>query len=377
VGGIRIGFVGYNDPLTPVRQSPAYSKGIRFTKPEVDLQKYVKILKDEKGCKLVFVVSHMGMAQQLNLANESCAEGVNYILGADTHERIRVPIQGKFSKVTEPGAFASFVGKLDIVIEDGKIKDEAYELIDVDPERYKEDDEMKRLVSSIKKPYRKELARVIGQTTTPLLRYYIIETPMDNFITDALIWNLKTDVVISNGFRFCPPLVPDAKTGKADITSDYLWGMLPVNSNVKTGDASGKQILEWLETELEHVFAPDATKRFGGWLIRFSGMKLVFTMANKMGERVQEVKIQGELLQPDKHYTIAACEREGDPENMICRMMNVHHPVSQVILLHEIVEGYLASHSPISPTLEGRAHATDAPAELLTQATPGLPYQFR
>ncbi|HEV7231332.1 MAG TPA: metallophosphoesterase, partial [Bacteroidia bacterium] len=221
VGGIRIGFVGYNDPLTPVRQSPAYSKGIRFTKPEVDLQKYVKILKDEKGCKLVFVVSHMGMAQQLNLANESCAEGVNYILGADTHERIRVPIQGKFSKVTEPGAFASFVGKLDIVIEDGKIKDEAYELIDVDPERYKEDDEMKRLVSSIKKPYRKELARVIGQTTTPLLRYYIIETPMDNFITDALIWNLKTDVVISNGFRFCPPLVPDAKTGKADITSDY------------------------------------------------------------------------------------------------------------------------------------------------------------
>ena len=33
-GPIKIGFIGYNDPLTPKRQSPAYSEGIRFTKPE-------------------------------------------------------------------------------------------------------------------------------------------------------------------------------------------------------------------------------------------------------------------------------------------------------------------------------------------------------
>ena len=61
---------------------------------------------------------------------------MDYILGADTHERIREPLQGKFCKVTEPGAFASFVGKLDLVIEKGKIKEETYALLDVDPERY-------------------------------------------------------------------------------------------------------------------------------------------------------------------------------------------------------------------------------------------------
>jgi S-sulfosulfanyl-L-cysteine sulfohydrolase len=117
IGGTRIGFVGYNDPLTPVRQSPAYSKGIKFTKPERNLQKYVKILREEKYCDMVFVLSHMGLSQQVHLANQKCSEGVDYILGADTHERVREPLQGKFSKVTEPGAFASFVGKLDIVIE--------------------------------------------------------------------------------------------------------------------------------------------------------------------------------------------------------------------------------------------------------------------
>ena len=93
-GGLRIGFVGYNDPLTPIRQSPAYSKGIKFTKPEKDLQKYVRILREERKCSMVFVVSHMGLAQQLHLANDESAQGVDYILGADTHERIREPIQG-------------------------------------------------------------------------------------------------------------------------------------------------------------------------------------------------------------------------------------------------------------------------------------------
>ena len=34
IGGIKIGFVGYNDPLTPIRQSPDYSKGIAFCDPE-------------------------------------------------------------------------------------------------------------------------------------------------------------------------------------------------------------------------------------------------------------------------------------------------------------------------------------------------------
>src|SRR6266566_2746121 len=61
LGGTRVGFIGYNDPLTPIRQSPAYSRGITFTRPEVDLAEYVKVLRREKGCHVVFVLSHMGL----------------------------------------------------------------------------------------------------------------------------------------------------------------------------------------------------------------------------------------------------------------------------------------------------------------------------
>jgi sulfur-oxidizing protein SoxB len=377
LGGTRIGFIGYNDPLTPVRQSPDYSKGIKFTKPEVNIQKYVKILRNEKHCDMVFVLSHMGLSQQVHLANQKWSEGVDYILGADTHERVREPLPGKYSKVTEPGAFASFVGKLDIVIENGKIKDEVYELMDVDPERYKPDDEMTRAVARVKKPYKKILDEVLGQSKTPLLRYYIIETPMDNLITDAVMWKFKTDIAVSNGFRFCPPLIPDPKTGLADITREYLWSMLPVNSEVKVADVKGKQVWNWLEKELENAFSPDANKRFGGWFVRFNGMKVTFTIGNEKGKRVQEVLIKDQPIDLEKTYTMVACERDGDPNNMLCRMPNVHNPVNQGIFLHSVIEDYLAEFSPVSPKLEGRAIATDASPELLTQALAGIDYQFR
>jgi sulfur-oxidizing protein SoxB len=141
IGGIKIGFIGYNDPLTPQRQSPAYSEGIQFTHPEKNVAKYIKLLREYEGCHLVILLTHMGLAQQIDLSNMLFTKGVDYILGADTHERVREPIQGVNAKVTEPGAFGSFIAKLDFVIENGVIRDQSYQLLDVDPGRYKEDEE--------------------------------------------------------------------------------------------------------------------------------------------------------------------------------------------------------------------------------------------
>lgn len=376
IGGIKIGFIGYNDPLTPKRQSPAYSDGIKFTFPEVNVSKYVKILKEYEQCDMVFLLTHMGLAQQIGLSNIPQIKGVDYILGADTHERVRQPIQGVHAKVTEPGAFGSFVAKLDIVIEDGVIKDHTYQLLDVDPDRYKEDEEMKNLVKKTREPYAKELDTVIGTSKTPLVRYYVIETPMDNFITDAIMWKFKPDIALSNGFRFCPPLVPDAKTGVAEITRDYLWSMLPVDSEAKRGFITGKQLWDWMETELQNAFAKDPAKRFGGWVVRFKGMEVNFTIANDKGKRVNWIKVGGKPVQMDKEYTFVACEREGDPDTTICRVEGVKEPKRLGATLHSVIEEYLAKKSPISPKLEGRCTATDAPNTLLTQLM-GFGYEFR
>lgn len=376
IAGIKIGFIGYNDPLTPKRQSPAYSDGIEFTPPELNITKYIKLLREYEQCAMVFLVTHMGLAQQVGLANSDLAKGVDYILGADTHERVRTPIEGKNAKVTEPGAFGSFLAKLDIVVEDGVVKDQTYQLLDVDPDRYKEDEEMKTLVAKAREPFRKDLDRVIGKTKTPLVRYYVIETPMDNFITDAIMWRFKPDIALSNGFRFCPPLVPDPKTGVADITMDYLWSMLPVDSEAKRGVITGQQLWGWMERELQNAFAKDPAKRFGGWVVRFSGMEVNFTIGNELGKRVNFIKVKGKPVDLKKTYTFIACEREGDPDTTICRVNGVALPTRLGITLHKVVEEYLGAESPIAPKLEGRATATDAPNTLLTQLM-GVGYEFR
>lgn len=375
VAGIKIGFIGYNDPLTPKRQSPAYSSGIQFTDPSLNAAKYVRILRDYEQCAMVFMVTHMGLAQQVDLANKPYVDGVDYILGADTHERVRKPIEGKYAKVTEPGAFGSFVAKLDIVVENGIVKEHHYNLMDVDPEIYRPDAEMLSLVEAAKAPYRKELETVIGSSKTTLVRYYVMETPMDNLITDALMWKLKPDIALSNGFRFCPPLVPDPNTKLATITNDYLWSMLPVNSEAKWAQITGEQLQLWLEKELENVFAKDPAKRFGGWVVRFKGMELNFTADKPKGERVNWIKIKGKGMEPKKLYSVIACDREGDPVDTLCRIDKVQNPKLLGMNLHNIVREYLSKFSPVSPKIEGRITCTDKPQGLLSQLE-GYDYDF-
>ena len=375
VGGSRAGFIGYNDPFTGTRQSPDYSRGIRFGPPEESLARYVRILREEQGCTLVFVLSHLGLTQQLNLANQPYAAGVDYVLGGDTHERTREPLQGRFARVTEPGAFGSFLGRLDLVLENGRIKEESYRLLEVDPERYAEDAEMRTMVAAAKAPYRRQLSRVIGRTTTPLLRYYVLETPLDNLITDALHWRFQTDLVVSQGFRFCPPLVP-GPDGSAAITREYLYSALPVDSEVKRGEVTGTQIRDWLERELENVFATEAANRFGGWFVRYQGMTVTFRIKATMGNRVQQVRIGGRPLDPAGVYSMLACEREGDPVDTMCRMKGVAKPRRVNVRLHQVMIDYLARFSPVSPDIEGRAVALDAPGPLLSQVE-GTNYRFR
>lgn len=375
VKGVKLGFISYNDPEVPVRQNPSFSKGLIFKGLEDNLEPLIKELKEEKGVDILFLVTHLGISKQIYLADQPEIEGVDFILGNDTHERVRKPIQRKYAQVVEPGAFASFVGRLDLDVKDGKIFDQRYELIDVDPAKYPADPIVQKVVEEQMAPYKARMDKVLGHTTTPLYRYLVVENPMDNMITDAVRWKTGVDVAISNGFRFSTPIVPDA-SGKAAITYSDIWNMLPVNENVKTGKATGKQIQEWMEKELHNVFAEKPLERFGGWVIRFSGMGMTFNANAPKGQRVQSIKIGGQPLDPNKVYTMAACLRRGEPEHMLCRMPNAKDPQVLDYTIHDVMEEYLKVHGTIAPKTDGRAVALDLPAPVLSQL-PNVDYVFR
>ena len=171
VRGVKIGFLGYTDPLVPIRQSPNYSKGILYTPAEENLAHYVSVLKEDERCDYVIVIAHLGLSQQIYLANLPQCEGVDYILGGDTHERVREPIQCKYAKVVEPGAFGSFVGSLKLTVVNGKITKDTYELVEVRADDLKADKEMTSLIESNEDPFDEEINKVVGYSTIPCLLY--------------------------------------------------------------------------------------------------------------------------------------------------------------------------------------------------------------
>lgn len=374
IEGVRIGFVGLNDPDVPVRQNPIFSQGIEFSGMDEEFTNTLEKLKKEKEVDVLFLITHIGIFKQVELANNPLAEPVDYILGNDTHERVQELIQGKYAKVTEPGAFGSFVGKLQLNFVDNKLVSDSYELIEVDPEKFPADERIQSLVDQAKEPYREHLETVIGYTTEPLYRYLTVENPMDNMITDAARWKTGVDIAISNGFRFGNPIVPE-NGEPAPITRANLWNLLPVNEKVKTGKASGKQIKNWLETEMHNAFSQNPTERFGGWLVRFSGMKVEFNSQNNKGERIQTITVNGEPIQDEKLYTISACVRPGDPLNNLCRMPNVKDVEIMDYTIHDVVEEYLKENSPVSPGLEGRAYC-EYLGKYSFSTVPGTEYKF-
>ncbi|HET8810742.1 MAG TPA: bifunctional metallophosphatase/5'-nucleotidase [Flavobacteriaceae bacterium] len=374
IEGIKLGFIGINDPDVPIRQNPVFSKGIAFSGIDDGVKELISKVKNEKEVDVLFLVTHMGIFKQVNLANMKLAKEVDYILGNDTHERVRQPIQGKYAKVTEPGAFGSFVGKLTLHFVDGKLVGDDYDLLDVDPEIYPADQEIQALVDKAKAPYRENLETVIGYTSTPIYRYLTVENPMDNMITDAARWKTGVDISISNGFRFGNPIVP--KNGEpAPITRANLWNMLPVNEKIKTGKVTGKQIKDWLEKEMHNAFANDPTERFGGWLVRFSGMKVRFDSQASKGERINSISVNGKPIQNDEYYTISACVRPGDPIDNLCRIPNVKDVEVMDYTIHDAVEDYLSVHSPVSPEWEKRAYC-DYLGHYSFSTVPGTDYEF-
>ena len=377
VKGVKIGFIGYTDPLVPLRQSPSYSKGIIYTKPEENLAHYVDLLRNQEQCAYVLMLSHLGLSQQIYIANLPECEGVDYILGGDTHERVRKPIQCKYAKVVEPGAFGSFVGKLDLRIKNGKVVQDDYSLVEIDSAKYKADKSISRLITENEVLFEDDINTIAGYSTIPLYRYFVIENTIDTLILDALKWKIKeADIVLSNGFRFCPPNATVDSTGNIPITNGYIFDMLPVDSVVRTGAVSGKQIADWLEKELHNVFAKDASQRFGGWVIKFKGMTISFNAFADPGKRVKEVAIGGKPLDYGKNYRICACERDGDPLDMLCRMRGVFDASNTPFTLHSVLKEYLKLNSPVTPEPPLSAKVLDAPQKLLTQVT-GVDYQFR
>lgn len=358
IGGVRVAVVGFTDPDVPRRQPPAYSDGFMYDDAS-GLGAAVRSARTEGKAEVVLLASHIGLSKAIGLSSR--LTGVDVHLSADTHERTYEPVDVNGTWVVEPGAFGSFLGRLDLWIEGGKIVEKSWKLMEITANDFPEDAAAKRVVEEAMAPFRARLDEVIGETSTPLLRYDVVDNALDAVLSDALREASGTEVALSNGFRFGAPIQP------GPLRASDLWDVYPIVTKLKTGRVTGKQLYDFWERELENVFSRDPERRFGGWVPRPSGMTLTLAADAPVGRRVRELRIGGQPVVPDRSYSITACDREGDLPDSVCRIPGARDVRVLDIDAHEAVRRYLRRHRPLPPPAQGRVVALDRPHPLRTQ----------
>jgi S-sulfosulfanyl-L-cysteine sulfohydrolase len=362
VNGLRVGIIGFTEPDIPTRQPPHMSDGLSFKGAEV-LPPLVKDLRENHSVDVVILATHIGLPKATHLADT--IEGVDVVLSSDTHERTYDPIVRGNTWVVEAGAFASFVGVLDLVVSDGEIVKRKWRLIELRPELFPENPEVKQVVEASLAPHRARMNEVIGYAETWLARYEVVNTSLDNLIAHAIRESTGADVGLSNGYRFSPPKAP------GPITEADLWTWLPVPLRLKTGQATGAQLNDYWERELEHVFSDNLNQRFGGWLPR-TGLSVAFEMNGPNGSRVSGIAVGDEPLDHEKTYTLAAGDRKGSPEGMVHRVSGCTFIRTTAKTTHDAVTEYLRRHSPIRSEGERNLRCLDCSGSLRSQFPPKL-----
>ncbi len=351
--------LGVTDIGASKRQSPAEFHSMDTTRM-AGLRDYVKEIRARENPDLVVALTHTGLTMARQLARE--VPEIDVILSGHTHERTSAPILEGNVIIVEAGCFGSFLIRLDLVMKPGGgVTNHQFRLIPILEKRYAEDAQMKALVDTSLAPHRQRMANQLGRSATVLMRYDLLETTADDFIADAVRETARTDISLTNGFRFGSPVRP------GQLTDADLWNLLPMDLRMKSGWITGQELRAYFENELETVYSKDPWKLNGGWGARASGLTLVFKAQADYGQRVVSIKVNDQEIEPDGRYTIAGCERPGEAIDMICRHPGTHEVKLLGQSVHEALALYLRSHPVIAPRRDGRERAIDLPDSVFSQ----------
>jgi S-sulfosulfanyl-L-cysteine sulfohydrolase len=296
-GGLRLGFIGVTSPIVVETMPTPFGAGLRMTDPIDALPSAIARLRREERVDLIIVVSHVGFPQDVQIARD--VQGIDVLLSSHTHNRLSTPTRVGESLIIQSGFSGAFLGRLDLEVMGGRVCGFAHRLIPLD-ESIAPAADVAATIDTQLQPFRERLSEVVGRTETALHRMTVLETTMDNLLTDAYRDLTGADVAFSHGWRYGAPIVP------GDITVGDLWQIVPTNPEVLTVQMTGEQIRAKLEASLESVYAADPLRQKGGYIIRVSGLHAIVRLNNPKGTRVEQLDIAGAPGEPDRSYLVAA-----------------------------------------------------------------------
>lgn len=336
--GLRVGVLGTAATIVDKVMPSSFSKGIYFTLGNEELPGYIDKLRNEEQVDLVVLISHLGFPQEMKLARE--VDGIDVLLSGHTHNRIYRPARVNDTIVFQSGCHGSFLGRLDLDIEDGRIVNCHHDLIVVD-ESIEPNPEVQQLVEEASAPHAEELTSIVGETSTPLHRYRVLEATMDNLLLQSLRDLTGAQLAFSNGWRYGAPIPA------GPVTRNDLWNIIPVDPPVSVCTLTGDELRTMMEENLQHTFARNPYKQMGGYVKRCLGLYLYFKVENPYGTRVNELFVGGERVKPDDVYDVCFVTTQGVPAKYGSERERLDiHAI-------EALERYLVEKSPVDADLRG------------------------
>ncbi len=302
MNGVQIAVIGQAFPYTPIANPrymvPEWSFGIQ----EENMQKMVDEARS-KGAKVVVVLSHNGMDVDLKMASR--VRGIDAIMGGHTHDGMPAPVivsnPGGKTLVTNAGSNSKFLGVLDFDVRGGKVQGYKYRLLPVFSNFLPADKEMDALITKIRAPYEAKLNERLAMTEGTLYRRGNFNGTFDQLIVDALMDVKGADIAFSPGFRWGTSLLPDSP-----ILMEHLMDQTATTYSYSTlTDMSGATIKTILEDVADNLFNPDPYYQQGGDMVRVGGMSYTIAPKEKMGARIQDMRLDGKLIDASKTYKVA------------------------------------------------------------------------
>ena len=298
-GGVNVAVIGQAFPYTPIANPryliPEWSFGIQedFVRENVK-----KAQKD--GADLIVLASHNGFDVDRKLASR--IDGIDVILTGHTHDAIPGVIRVNNTFLIATGSNGKFLGRLDLDIENKKIKNFRYKLIPIFSNAIKPDPTIERLIQSIRDPYSKELNEVLARTESTLYRRGNFNGTFDDLICQAIMQERDTEIALSPGFRWGPTLIPDQ-----EITGEDLFSQTAITyPECYRNEMTGEFLKIILEDVADNLFNPDPYFQQGGDMVRVGGMGYAIDISKPIGNRISNMTLleTGEAIEANKSYTV-------------------------------------------------------------------------
>jgi len=300
VGGAKIGIVGQSFPFTSTANPKRFTQGWSFGLRLDTLQGYVEELRDEKGVDCVVMLSHDGFSVDQEVARR--VRGIDFILSGHTHDPGPKPVTIDGTTIIIAGSHGKFIGRLDIDIQKGRVKDFAYKLIPVASDLIQPDKEGEELIRRWYAPYEKELMRKIGKTRGTLYKRDTFYSTFDALIGEAIRDAMDCEIAFTPGYRWGTTLLPGD-----DILVDNVYEMTAITyPEVYTFELKGARIKQLLEDIADNVFNPNPLYQQGGDMSRLTGVSYDIAIDAPTGKRIGNVRINGKELDPDRNYVVSA-----------------------------------------------------------------------